>query len=331
MPQDKEMTTNQLQDLWKNEEIKVLDTLGEKYAILSDIHLGDGKGADDFHHNEKVLEEAIDHYYENNYSLILLGDIEEFWQFDLKEIEPIYRNTIYEKFKKFGDGRLHRVFGNHDIEWRSLADPARSNSKKIGGAEEALKMRDKNGNVKILLIHGHQGNKESDKNAWVSKPAVKLFRYVEPFVSKVGLYNTPSIPKSEIMKDYEHIMYSSAKKLGIILICGHSHRAIYASKSKIDYLNDKINDPENAKNPERIKEISEEIKDEIRKNREIEPVESNGAVPLPCYFNTGCALYPDGITAIEIENDMIKLIKWDKDLKRNEYRTGNLSTFIGKI
>jgi hypothetical protein len=40
----------------------------------------------------------------------------------------------------------------------------------------------------------------------------------------------------------------------------------------------------------------------------IKPVERAGE-PLPCYFNTGCALYTDGITAIEISDREIRLVK----------------------
>ena len=32
--------------------------------------------------------------------------------------------------------------------------------------------------------------------------------------------------------------------------------------------------------------------------------------PLPCYFNTGCGHFRNGITNIEIEGDKIRLIKW---------------------
>ena len=35
--------------------------------------------------------------------------------------------------------------------------------------------------------------------------------------------------------------------------------------------------------------------------------------PLPCYFNTGCGHFNDGITNIESEGNKIRLIKWHKD------------------
>jgi len=35
--------------------------------------------------------------------------------------------------------------------------------------------------------------------------------------------------------------------------------------------------------------------------------------PLPCYFNTGCGHFRNGITNIEIEGDKIRLIKWKRN------------------
>ena len=59
----------------------------------------------------------------------------------------------------------------------------------------------------------------------------------------------------------------------------------------------------------KIENLQREWENEREKGRAIEPVDPGNA-PLPCYFNTGCGLYMDGITAIEIEEDVIKLVKW---------------------
>ena len=60
-----------------------------------------------------------------------------------------------------------------------------------------------------------------------------------------------------------------------------------------------------------------------------------GRRPKPCYFNTGCALYTDGITAIEMADDDIRLVKWHRKVKdgkeREEFDQGKLSEFIEKV
>jgi UDP-2,3-diacylglucosamine pyrophosphatase LpxH len=346
MSQDEQLTNLRLTELWNNPNIPVLDTKGNQYVIFSDIHLGNGGGADDFHANEKALLAALDFYKDRGYKLILLGDIEEFWQFDLDQISDRYNHSVYATIRSFGDGNMYRVFGNHDIDWCLLTDPAKDMPIRDGCAFEALKMIDLAGNTDILLVHGHQGNTESDKNSWSSRFWVRIFRKVEPLAKKLGITKHSSATKSRIPTNYERILYSWAKTNGVMLICGHSHRAIFSSKSYAERLKEKISELqkqilENRENSELIERNRKEIKksheeylDEKRKKRLIDPAESNGK-PKPCYFNTGCGLYSDGITGIEIADDTIKLAKWHRDVPKDSqyeiYEQGNLSAYIAAV
>ena len=343
MSQDKALTKQRLSELWQSPKIPVLDLHANKYVIISDVHLGDGGDADDLHHNENALLTALDHYNHEGYSLILLGDIEEFWQFDLDKIKSRYHDTVYKSIRAFGDDRVYRVFGNHDSEWRGFPDPAKNAPAKHVGAAEALKMKDEQGNLRILLVHGHHGSTESDKNSWFSRFWVRVYRKVEPLI-KFDPHTEAT--KSQIMKDYEQILYSWAKESKVMLICGHSHRAIFASKSYTDRLEDKIAELQaeiyaNRTNVDlvkrNIKEIGRLLKKSLQeklKGRDIDPTEADGE-PLPCYFNTGCALYTDGITDIEIGDDKIKLVKWDRDASKDPrfeiYQQGVLSSFIAQV
>ncbi|MFQ5632282.1 MAG: metallophosphoesterase [bacterium] len=347
MALDKNLAYQKLDALWHDPQVQALATKGKKYVIISDTHLGDGGKADDFHQNEKVLSAALDHYNSAGHILIMLGDIEEFWQFDLDQIVNRYRDSIYAKIKAFGDSRLIRLFGNHDLEWQSPADPAMNNPGKNKGAAEALRMKDAQGNARILLVHGHQGSIDSDKNSWISKFLVRgLFKPVEPLAKKLGLYGHTEATKSQITKDYEKILYGWAKSRKALLICGHSHRAIFASKSRVQLLEEEIGALqkeilENRDNKTLVKSNLKQIEksmrkllDERTKGREIDPTEKT---PLPCYFNTGCGLYSDGITVMEIENDTIRLVKWCRKKtaggKRVDppYGEGNLSDFVGRL
>lgn len=343
MAHDRAIINMKLSALWWSEDIPVCTTKGKKYAIISDIHLGDGGGADDFSHNGKTLTNALNHYNKNGYNLILLGDIEEFWQFDLSKIVTQYKKTVYKAIQDFGDERVYRVFGNHDMEWHSLPDPIRKHPARYGPATEAIKMKDKEGTIRMLLVHGHQGDKDVVKHIWRSRFFVRLYRKIEPYV-KIDRHT--SATQSQITKNYEQIMYSWAKRAQVILVCGHSHRAIFASKSYTDRLREKIAEleaeiaanPTNAKLVERnrtkIAGLHHEHREERRRRRDIDPTESRG-IPLPCYFNTGCALYTDGITAIEIAHDAIRLVKWHRDATKRHpfevYGRGQLSKFVKEI
>jgi UDP-2,3-diacylglucosamine pyrophosphatase LpxH len=346
MSHDEKLTLEKLDSIWKDDKIMLLETKGKKYVLFSDLHFGDGGGADDFRKNEETLEYALEYYKNKNYTLLLIGDIEEFWQFDLEKVTERYNDTVYQKMRDFGDKRVIRIFGNHDREWGQLPDPSKNKNQLGNGAVEALKMKDKDGNTKILVIHGHQGSKESDKTSWFSRFFVRLYRSVEPLAKSVGITAHPEATKSQIVTNYEQIFYSWAKKQKTIIICGHSHRAIFASESYLDKINYEIQQLqteiyENRKDKKKVKKLLRQLnkwvrrknKEELR-NRDIDPVEPD-AEPLPCYFNTGCGLYSNGITAIEMATDTIRLVKWHRDRTKDPrfdvYGKGKLSSFIKKL
>lgn len=335
MAQDRKETFSQLSRLWEDENISVLSTAESKYAILSDLHFGDGGPADDFHHNKETMKRMLTYYQEKGYSIILLGDIEELWQFDLDQVKKEYDDEIYSLFREFKNNCVIRVFGNHDREWESPPDPVMKNPEITKGAPEALKMKAGYSDPSILLVHGHQGNIESDKNSWSSKFFVRIYKVVEPWLKSINIGTHPPAIKSQITTDYEQIMYAWAKQNNVILICGHSHRAIFASTSYADRLREQIEELKLAnKNDKKIDELNKKLEIEKKKNRDIDPTDP-GKKPLPCYFNTGCGLFTTGITCVEIEKDEIRLVKWHNNKKKESmyeiYERGSLHEFYEQI
>lgn len=312
------------------------------YAIMSDFHLGNGRRADDFRHNEDTLEAALGHYEENGFSLILLGDIEELWQFGTPDILARYEATIYARLRAFGPARIHRVFGNHDIDWAHTCDPLWSE----GGspAPEAVKLVDRQGVPRFLLTHGHQGSAESDRFSRLSRPLVRAFRVFEPLARTLGLYRNPVTAPSRITMAYEKIMHGWAKETGAVLVCGHSHRAVFASQSYADRLRRDIAELEARRRPtegeglrdddtSELDRLRQELRDEILKGRDIEATDDG--LPLPCYFNCGCALYRDGLTLLELADEEIRLVKWHRDPavtpRREVYQHGSLTEILAQI
>ncbi|MCU0610750.1 MAG: metallophosphoesterase family protein [Candidatus Eisenbacteria bacterium] len=338
MPQDKAFTRQRLSDFWSRGDLPVLDIAAHRFAVLSDFHLGNGRRADDFHHNEETLSAALAYYHQDGYSLILLGDIEELWQFDLTDVLGTYGETIYERLRCFGQSRIHRVFGNHDIDLASMSDPLWAGTDQ-SAVPEAIKLSDERGVPRILLAHGHQGSAESDRYSRLSRSFVRAFRFVEPFARSLGLYRNPITATSQIAKTYEKIMHEWARDARVLLVCGHSHRALFASRSYADRIRERIvkiqtrvaaGEDEQRRT---LDKLQRELRDEIRKGRDIEPTEDG--FPLPCYFNCGCGLYTDGITALEIDTGEIRLVKWNRDQavtpRREIYQRGNLFDFLAQI
>jgi UDP-2,3-diacylglucosamine pyrophosphatase LpxH len=346
MAQNRELTWRKLDGLWRSDAVIDLPTVGRRYAILSDIHMGDGGKADDFIRNRAALVNALSFYHDKGYTLILLGDIEEFWQFDLPDIVETYESTVYRMIRRYGDERVIRIFGNHDLEWGGLVDPTLNQPPISSFAPEAIHLLDGEGNRMFLLVHGHQGSLESDTYIWFSRFFVRLYATIEPFLKTIGLLRSPSATKSQIARDYERMMYTWAKGNRTILICGHSHRAIFAAKSYAERLQDQIDadqarlqtpdlrDAETRALNDRIRESRIELDEEIEHNRKIEPIDPDGD-PLPCYFNTGCGLYTEGMTAIEIDDDTIRLVKWNVEQEAGTppqvFYSGQISQFVEEI
>ena len=318
MSKNNDAIINRLNELYKvdKQSIKQLSlNINDKYALFSDLHLGDGGKADNFVHNEETMIFALNYYKNNGYSIILLGDVEEFWQFDFIKIRDRYDKNIYELLRSFPDNKVHRIFGNHDIEWNRPLDPILNNENIPEGAPEAIMLDDY-----IFLVHGHQGDILCDKKVWFSRFWARIFRIFVPIARKFG-YENYAATKSQIPKDRERLYYNWAKDNKIILICGHTHRAIFASRSYYEWLKEQIELKKTEKkrystDKEKCKELSKDIKKlknelhiEKRRGRDITPLETEGKT-LPCYFNSGSGLYRKGITNIEIERDKIRLIKW---------------------
>ncbi len=281
MSNNKEELHKRLSNLWESPETETLDTSGQKYAVISDMHLGNKSKADDFAHNQEITRNALIHYKENDYKLILLGDIEEFWQFDLSEIKHHYDDTIYNLIRSYGDENVIRIFGNHDIDWSIMKDPIRNDQSPGHNPLEALRLKDSAGDARILLIHGHQETLDSDKFSWISRNVVNI--YGKTIERIIDFDPAPSMTKSMIVKDYEKDRYEWAKNNKRLIICGHTHRAIFASLSWVEKLKKDLirlqteiqkADTSNDRKEELIDEIyrlGRQIQYEEQRGREIDP------------------------------------------------------------
>lgn len=339
-------TWQRLDALWRSPSVPNLPLQNQRYVLFSDLHLGDGGRADDFFHNREALVQALDHYRRLDYRLILLGDTEELWQFDLPKIVQTYGDSVYSMIRQFGDERVIRVFGNHDLEWSGWVDPIRNTIPPNVFAPEALRLYDGEGVNRFLLVHGHQGSLESDAYIWFSRFFVRLYTFLEPVLRRLGIVRNPSTAKSQIAKDYERMLYIWAKRNRVILICGHSHRAIFAAKSYAERLEAQIildrtllaipetSEATRAEIAARLAANQKKLANEKKRGRVMDPLDPT-CDALPVYFNTGCGLYREGITAIEIDHDEIRLVKWSSSQAPTEmrqvYHEGKISQFIQAV
>ncbi|HPE20141.1 MAG TPA: metallophosphoesterase [Candidatus Mcinerneyibacteriales bacterium] len=268
--------------------------LGNKYLVVSDFHLGDKSKADNFRKNEEIALKMLEYYSQKGYYLIINGDFEELWQFSSETVRLSYSKAFRMIKYLFGD-KIIRIYGNHDDKapWQGLCP--------------GIFLRDKRGEkVPFLVTHGHLGSRESDLYSWFSRLCVRLFRLIEPFCLQIGLIKAPVFKRASFYHDFEHIHDQWARKRGYRIICGHSHRAAFASTSYFEQLKRNWT---NEKNVIQKVDILCALLKEIIRNRHIK---FKGPDQEGFYFNCGCGLYKKGITALEIDPASISLVKWEK-------------------
>lgn len=299
-----------------NAEKVSFDISKDKWILFSDHHRGRKDGADDFLICEPAYKTAIEHYFEKGYTMAMLGDVEEFWENPIYSVLLKYKDLMLLEKKFFDENRLYRIWGNHDEQWQFGRFITKHLDFLFPNIEvhEALQIQFRKDEEVIgssLLIHGHQGNLESDRYAWLSKFFVKYaWRNIQRLFN-IALSSTPSKDLS-LRSNHDRAMYEWAKLIDKqLIICGHTHQPVFESKNKLDRLQDELKQVENRISQAENEQDIERVQQEIKKLKENYTSLDEFSSKLPRYFNTGCCSYSDGdITGIELEQNNIRLIKW---------------------
>lgn len=260
---------------------QILFDENSRFIIMSDIHRGDGSWADDFSKNQLLFYAALKHYYQQKFTYIELGDGDELWENKkYSDILHMYSNVFLLMSQFYAKGRLHLIYGNHDLKKR---DPqlikanlyyyydrhknARLPLLKDIVVHEGLVLVHKSSQNKILLAHGHQPDYLNNQFWRISQ---FLVRYLWAPLETVGIRNPMSTSNSDKKKtNVERRLINWVNQEQQMLIAGHTHRTAFARPSE------------------------------------------------PPYFNDGCCVHLRYITGLEIANDAITLVKWSLKTKDN--------------
>jgi predicted phosphodiesterase len=295
----------------KNESIIPLDLENGRFIVFSDMHKGKRDLADDFRLAEKNYLTALEHYFAEGYTLICLGDCEELWENQPKELMEANKATLEAEVKFLNVGRYYRMFGNHDLEWnyefpRNLyLKPVFGDKLKI--CESIILQSNYNNELySIFLTHGHQGDKRSDGNAFSKWIVAAIWTPIQRFLE----INIDTVSDSiELVDKHNIIMYQwSATQKNLVFISGHTHKPVFASLDHVERLTIQI---------EKAKQLGEEtvaLNDELAKRKaEYAGKQFIKTMAVPSYFNSGCCCFFDGdITGIEIADGEIRLVKWEE-------------------
>lgn len=313
----------------KNENRISLDLKTDRFVLFSDHHKGDASPADDFSKNAALYSAALSYYKNEGYKLIVLGDNEELWENRYEQILPHYEKIIRREIEMAPESsrrRRIRLWGNHDkeVSLRRFKERCRAWKNDIlDNVEyrEGLCLGED-----IFLIHGHQGRFFEDKAWRISRWAVQFIWKTIQKIFNIGIDGPAENYK--IRDDLELNYYRWAKEKGVLLICGHTHRAIFGSMTHFDRLQielhrlvkrlDLANPEEREVFRSRVAEKQAELKKILadRAGKMPKSLEPDGNRPVPCYFNDGCCGYTNGITCIEIDKNTIRLIKWRRQRKQ---------------
>lgn len=243
-----------------------------RFVLFSDCHRGCANSNDNFLKNEHLYFSALQHYYQNGFTYIELGDGDELWENrKMEQIIEVHNNVFCLLSKFAAANRLYLIYGNHDMEKKKTSyskchcsryyctdtqqiQPLFTNMNYYGGV-----ILEDTGGLKLYLTHGHQADL---LNSVFWKLSRFLVRYVWKPLEHAGVLDPTSAAKNNHRKSLtEERLSSWADKQQQILISGHTHRPRLGNADSY-------------------------------------------------YFNTGSCVHPRCITCIEIQNRALTLCKW---------------------
>src|SRR5688572_9794337 len=233
-----------------------------KFIIFSDQHKGARDLADDFRNAEPNYLAALQHYYQNDFVFINLGDSEELWESTPKTVIEKNRLTLLEEAKFLVAGRYHRVYGNHDLEWKYTIQQ-NLYLKPIFGDKlqicEGLVLQTlyNNKSYSIFLTHGHQGDQKSDGNAFSTWVVAAIWTPIQRFFE----ISIDTISDSfELVDKHNIMMYEwSATQKNLIFISGHTHKPVFASLDHIERLNKQLEKTRAKEDAAAVQEIEAQL------------------------------------------------------------------------
>ncbi|MDR0554509.1 MAG: serine/threonine protein phosphatase [Treponema sp.] len=301
----------------------VLDlSTGGKALIISDLHMGSGR-RDDLAYNGPLLTAMLEQYYlSGGWYVVLNGDIEELQKYSLGSIRKQWP-YLYRIFNAFAaENRLFKTLGNHDAELIFEKDYPYPLYEVI---------RIETGLIPLYVYHGHQSSRFYTRYENLIRAGL---RYI---LKPIGIRNISSARSPYRRFSVERQAYAFSMENNCISVIGHTHRALFESLGRFDYIKFEIERlcrdyPASA--PEERERIAAEVhalRGELGKLKHSERRDVlrqslyGDEMPVPCLFNSGHAIGKKGITAIEVDREGISLVYWfpegggRKFIKRGRY------------
>jgi hypothetical protein len=302
---------------------------GAKALVISDLHMGDGGYGDDLAHNGAMLEAMLrDKYLAENWYLILNGDIEDTQRYSLPKIRSYWKN-LYDIFDLFAQKKLlYKTLGNHD---ESLLFEKNYPYPLVNA------LRIETGFRPIYVYHGHQ---LSPVYSHLNSLFGILIRYLlRPF--GIPTMNNGRSPRRRFFIEKE--AYKFSLENNCISIIAHTHRPLFKSLGRFEYIKYEIENHcryyPKARGTER-EALRNEVRQLLHELGKLSKSERRDVLrgslygdelPVPCLFNSGCAISRKGINAIEMNSESMSLVYWFEEgrsrkfVKRGDWHIDDLN------
>lgn len=300
----------------KKGKLLSLDPSQSSIIIFSDHHKGARNGSDDFAPSANNYRTALQYYNSKDFYYLNLGDGEELWE---NTILSVIKHNLaeFEAEKQFlKRNAYYKVYGNHDLFWDN--DPfAQLYLKKMYDqpvdiySGVVLRLLINQSNLDILCTHGHQGDAQSDGNAFSKWFISWIWGPLQSYL-KINT-NRPSA-SNELKTRHNEFMYQwSRQQPGTALITGHTHQPVFNSLTHLERLYLRKEEAMSVNDQIVVEKIDAEIP---RRTKEFGYIQQSFRDLKPSYFNTGCCCFEDGnITGIEISENFIRLVKWTDGIR----------------
>lgn len=86
-----------------------------KIVLMSDCHRGTGNWGDNFLNNQNLFFAALNFYHDRQFTYVELGDGDELWENrKLQNIIQVHSNAFWLMSSLYRQGRFYMLYGNHD-------------------------------------------------------------------------------------------------------------------------------------------------------------------------------------------------------------------------
>ncbi len=286
--------SSRLERIYRNAERITIDRT-TRIVCMSDCHRGVGNQGDNFLPNEHLFFAALQYYYDRCFAYIELGDGDELWENSkLSRIVEVH-SSIFRLLAKFHqDGRFRMLYGNHDC----------------------LKKNHDYMKVNCWNYYCEDTNCERE-----------LFPGLQ---AQEGILLADRVSGHEIFLVHGHqgdFLNDTLWPLACVLV-----RFVWRPLEMLG-----VADPTSAARNYKKRKKTEQRLNAFSREKQILLIAGHthrSVLPRPgdgFYLNDGSGVHPGRITAMELENGAITLVKWSMVARRDNVLAVNREVLEGPI